>query len=444
MKRIFSLFLVFLLLLGLSIPTAAFSDPIHDIRLDSQGVYLLNLETDTALYTKNSDARMYPASTTKIMTALIVLEECENPKLTTVTVPNTALFDAIVEDGGVHMEMSAGETFTVYDLLLGMMVSSYCDCAELLAYHFGGNSVAGFVEKMNERAAQMGLENTHFENAHGLHHNNHYSSPHDIAHILSLASRNETFVEIISTRNYTIPATLQHKERPLRYTVAMFYSTNSYYTPQIVGGKSGFTDQAGRCLATYSKTQDASYILVLLGANLDPGTTYNGNATYSDTNLLINYAYENFSVQTLYEKGDEVSLIVVEDSEATVKVVTQNDIKVLRRNGAEPQTIVEIPESISAEEVENGKKIGTLSESFDDRLAVTCDLVLEHDGSEIHVKSAVEKEAEKFGAAVTGIFRQDSVFVTLLLLLILVIATVIPLHLLLQKAQKKNRRRPKH
>lgn len=444
MKRVFSLFLVFLLLLGLCVPTAALSDPIRDIRLDSQGVYLLNLETDTALYTKNSDARMYPASTTKIMTALIVLEECKDPKKTTITVPNTALFDAIIEDGGVQMQMIAGETFTVYDLLLGMMINSYCDCAELLAYHFGGNSVAGFIEKMNARAAEMGLQNTHFENAHGLHHNNHYSSPHDIACILSLAARNETFTEIISIREYTIPATPQHKERPLRYTVTMFYSSNSYYTPQIVGGKSGFTDQAGRCLATYSKTPDASYVLVLLGANLDPGTTYNGNATYADTNLLISYVYENFSVQTLYEKGDEVSVIDVEDSETKIKVVAHEDVKVLRRNGTDSQPIVEIPESIPAQEVENGKKIGTLSETFDDRLVNTCDLVLAHDGSEIKVKSAVEKEAEKFGAAVTGIFRQDSVFVTLLLLLILVIAAVIPLHYLLQKAQKKRNRKPKH
>ncbi|MBQ3865989.1 MAG: D-alanyl-D-alanine carboxypeptidase [Clostridia bacterium] len=250
LKRILPLILAILFLLPAAVPAAAAKDPIYDIALDSQGVYLVNPETGTVLYEKNAELRMCPASITKVMTALVVLGRCDAIETAVVTVPDTALFAPIIEDGGVHMEMRAGEVFTVRDLLLGMLMNSFCDAAHLLAWHFGGQSVETFVELMNRRAEEIGMENTHFANAHGLNDPDHWSCPRDLAKMMEEAVKDPRFVELIRTRDGVIPATAYHKERKLTYTVSIFYPENEYYLDAFVGGKSGFTDEAGRCLAS--------------------------------------------------------------------------------------------------------------------------------------------------------------------------------------------------
>jgi D-alanyl-D-alanine carboxypeptidase len=279
MKRSLSFLLAFVLLFSAffasSVPVSAEgqNDPIYDLALDSKGVYLFNTETETVLYEKAQDTRMFPASTTKIMTALVVLDLCQDPKNEIITCPDTGMFRYIIDDGGVHMYLSQGEQLSVYDVLLGLMMNSYCDAADLLAWHFGDGQVSAFIDKMNAKAAELGLENTHFENAHGLHHPNHYSSPKDVAVFFRAALEKDLFREIISTREYTIPANNRHRARPLKYTVGMYYSNHDYYLDAFVGGKSGFTDQAGRCLVTYSEKDGVSYISVLLGPIWIPPVT---------------------------------------------------------------------------------------------------------------------------------------------------------------------------
>ena len=195
MKRILSLTLALILLL--SAPLSVFAeedpaqkDPIYDITLDSQGAYFINLETETVLYSKAENARMFPASLTKIMTAFVVLNECEDVKNETITITNLSMFDYIIKDRGVHMGLKVGETFTVYDLLAGLLIESCCDVADLLAVRFGDGDIPAFIQKMNATAKKLGMENTNFENAHGLHHSNHYSSPRDIAILLREAMKN--------------------------------------------------------------------------------------------------------------------------------------------------------------------------------------------------------------------------------------------------------------
>ncbi len=445
MKRLFSLILALILILPLSLSVHAEKDAIYDLSLDSQGVYVFNTETGSAIYEKAENSRMSPASTTKIMTALVVLDLCEDPKNTLITTPDTDLFAYIINEGGVHMQLYRGEVFTAYDLLLGMMMNSYCDAADLLAYHFGGESVEAFVEKMNARAASLSLENTHFQNAHGLNAPDHYSSPKDLALILAEAAKNPLFREIISTRNYQIPATAHSGPRDLRYTVNIFYESNSYYLDCFIGGKSGFTNQAGRCLATLSEKDGITYVSVLLGANLDGNRQYPGNMAWIETHTLLSYAYENFEIRSVLAKGEEIARLPVLDSESTVPVVAGEEILVLTRKEAEPGYRIELPESLAVSEIQKDAQVGKAVLQFNGEDSDKAyPLVLNWDGVPIVTKSAIEKGAENAADAVTGIFKTDRIFLILIILLLLLVAICIPAMKITQRMHQKKSHRPKH
>ncbi len=450
MKRILSLTLALILLL--SAPLSVFAeedpaqkDPIYDITLDSQGAYFINLETETVLYSKAENARMFPASLTKIMTAFVVLNECEDVKNETITITNLSMFDYIIKDRGVHMGLKVGETFTVYDLLAGLLIESCCDVADLLAVRFGDGDIPAFIQKMNATAKKLGMENTNFENAHGLHHSNHYSSPRDIAILLREAMKNDLFREIVSLRDYSIPATEKLPARKLKHTVNSFNEGTKYNLPCYVGGKSGFTTEAGRCLATYSEQDGLSYVSVLFGANLDKDKKYPGNMAEIETNTLVSYAYENFSLQTVFEKGQEVARLAVTDSEETVSVVAENPVTVLLRKDTQPNYDLSLPKEISAKDVKNGKLIGSLSFYFNgEPTEQSYHLSISWNGKPITTKSALEKGAEGAAKAISDIFKEDKTFVILFIALLLVIFSTLPLLRLSAYLHRKKMHKPKH
>ncbi len=448
MKQIVSLLSALILCLTV-LPLSVFAktDPIYDMTLDSQGVYIVNLETGTSIYEKAADHRMFPASVTKVMTALVVLDKCENPRETIVTCPEHSMFNYIIYDRGVHTELRMGEQISAYDLLMALMLESYCDVAELLAYHFGGNSVENFVQMMNDKVEELGLKNTHFENAHGLHSANHYSSPRDLAVILQKAIENPIFREIIETREYTIPATSRHAARPLDYTVGIYYEQNSLYCDAFVGGKSGFTDQAGRCLATYSSKDGMSFISVLLGANMDSNRLYPGNInmSYAETSTLIRYAYDHYEIRTVIEKGQELSQIPVTGSDFAVSAVAGEEVRILARRDQTIEHSLSIPQEIRADEVINGAAAGTLSLTNDGEvLDAVWPVVLQHDGTPIVTKSPIEEGAVNAVGAIRSIFQNDSFFVTLVILLLLVIALSVPALKITQYLHRRKLHRPKH
>ena len=462
-KRFFSLFFALILLL-LCMPLSAFAeeapenetqtpaaaeatkkDPIYDITLDSQGAYVINPETETVIYAKAENARMFPASMTKIMTTLVVLQECKTLKEETITITNLSMFDYIIKDRGVHMGLKVGETFTIYDLLAGLMIESFCDVGDLLAEHFGDGDISKFIQKMNDTAKKLGMENTNFENAHGLHSPNHYSSPRDIAILLREAMKNETFREIISLRGYSIPATSKCGPRKLEYTVRSFIEGTKNYLPCYVGGKSGFTNEAGRCLATYSEQDGVSYISVLCGANLDNNKKYPGNMAEIETNTLISYAYENFELKTVFEKGKEVTRLAVTDSEQTVSVKATEDIIGLLRKNTQPVFELDLPKEISAKEIKDGKNIGSLNLCFNSEpVEKSHRLSLSWDGKPITTKSALEKGAEGAAKAISNIFREDKVFVILFILLLFVIFITLPLLRFADYLHRRKMHKPKH
>lgn len=446
MKRI----LAFLLALCLATSLLSFfafaeKDAIYDIALDSQGVYVYNLESKTAVYEKAQDVRMAPASTTKIMTALVVLELCEDPKGTIVNCPSTSMFDYIVRDRGVHINLTKGEDLSVYDLLVALLIESACDVADLLAWHFGNGEIEVFIEKMNEKAAAMGLENTHFTNAHGLTHRDHYSSPRDIAAFLEEAMKNPTFREIVSMREYTIPATSRQKARKLEHTVDIYDPENDYYLDCFVGGKSGYTAAAGRCLATYSEKDGMTYVSVLLGANTDKERHYPGNMSWIETHTLVSYAYEHYEIRTVLEKGTEVTQIGVVDSDTTIPVVAGEEIRILARKDSNPTYELDLPEAIPVQQVAKEAQVGKAVLTFNgEPTEAFYPLLLNWDGQPVPVKSALEKSAESTWSSISGIFKSDPIFSILLIVLLLTVGICLPAMKITQNLHRKNFHKPKH
>ena len=444
--RLAAFILVFTCLLSCATLVNAAPDPIYDIALDSQGAYLVNLETGTVLYEKNAGMRMFPASLTKILTALVVLDNCSDPENTTITVTDTSLFQPILDEGGVNMDIRTGESFSVQNLLVGMMLNSYCDAAELLAWHFGGESTEKFVDMMNQKAAEIGMTQSHFVNAHGLHDPDHWSCPRDIALLMEKAVQDPRFVAILERRGGSIPATELHAARQFVHTVNIFYKENPYYLDAFVGGKSGFTDQARRCLATYSTKDGVSYISVMMGANMDGARKYSGNMAFVETSTLLAYVYENYSLQTLLEKGQQLSEIPILDSDVKLPVVAGEDVILLARNESTAEYSLDLPEAISAAEVEDGTVVGSVSLTINGETAegAGCPLLLQWDGKPITTKSFLEKEGKKVGEAVRRIFTEDKNFVILVILLVVIVILSIPAVKLTQRAIRKKAKRPKH
>jgi len=318
----------------------------------SRSVYMVNLETDSVVYGKNIHARMYPASLTKILTAVVVIDMCDNIKTTEITAPKSSYFDEIYKVGGANIAIKEGEKFTAEQLLYALMLSSACDAATTLAYHFGNGDPEEFYRLMNEKAKSIGALDSNFLNAHGLHEEKHYSTAYDIAKILEYAVSLPEFLEIICSRTYSIPKTnLTSYKRNIKYTVESFYPESNFYLENIIGGKSGFTQPAGRCLATYGKKDGLSFICVLMGANMDQPAVSSTqiNLTYSDTFNLYSYAFENLALKTVISKETIITTLnVVGGKSESVNIITDKDYSFLIDESKKITIKTELPESLIA------------------------------------------------------------------------------------------------
>ena len=241
--------------------------------INSRAYVVIDRNSNTVLIGKNENQRKKMASTTKIMTAMIVIE---NSNLSdTVEVSKKA-----ASTGGSRLGLKTGDKLTVLDLLYGLMMRSGNDSAVALAEHVAG-SITGFAELMNKKAETLGLSNTHFVTPHGLDEDEHYTTAYELALLSKYAMNNEIFAQIVGTKNYTI--TINGYPKSLTNTNELLGVLNGVY-----GIKTGFTNGANRCLVTCCKRGDMDIICVVLGADTKKYRT-------TDSIKLIEYAFSNFT-----------------------------------------------------------------------------------------------------------------------------------------------------
>ena len=235
--------------------------------VNSTNVVLMDVKSGKVIGDLNGEERIYPASMTKIMTAIIALEAFSD--LDHEITLSEDIFYALDGQDATQAGFRPGENVRVRDLIYGVMLPSGAECCLALADEVSGSEEA-FVEKMNKKAKSIGMKDTHFMDCTGLHDPEHYSTAYDIALLLKYALHNDTFRDVVESHFHSTPATNVHSDG-ITYYSTMFknMSDTSVVGGEILGGKTGYTSEAGHCLASFAQIYDREYILVTAGAAAD-------------------------------------------------------------------------------------------------------------------------------------------------------------------------------
>lgn len=362
--------LIFLIILGIHSSVLA-----AEININSKAAILVEVSTGRIIYEKNSTTQMYPASTTKIMTAILVIENCDLTEI--VTVKESALSN--IPTGYVTCNLQVGEEISVNDLLYALMVPSANDAAYVLAEYVGG-SVEEFSNMMNNKVKELGCMNTHFVNPNGIHSSSHYTTAYDLYLIASYAMKNETFKNLVSATEYTLPSTNKYPtaDRVLKTTNDLINPNKPNYYKNAIGIKTGYTSQAGNCLVAEASRDGLEFISVVLN-----GDKTNSSIRYTDTVKLFDYAYDNFTLTKIIEKNSIVNTIEIENATKETKsldLIIDKSITVINNKSIDMNNV--IPEISLNENLEApisaGTIIGTIKYKVDD-IEYSANLLAKHD-----------------------------------------------------------------
>lgn len=341
--------------------------------LKSEAGILIDTKSEKILYGKNEDKKMYPASTTKILTAILSIENSDLNDLATVS------YDAVmsIPDGYSVADLQVDEHISIEYLLELLLLHSANDAANVLAEHVGG-SFDSFASMMNTKVYELGLSNTHFTNAYGKHDENHYSTAHDLAIIMKYCMQNETFRKICGKISCSIPATDKHEARSYTSTNKLVLSDDTNYYPYTTCGKTGFTSQAGYCLVSCSYKDDFETICVIFGGeNLKDSST-----RFAESKKLFEYGYNNYSIKTLLAQENVVTNIEVKNGSKDTKsldLLASSSLEALLENSfseSELNFTIDLKPDIRAP-IAEGDILGSVSCKLDGEEYKT-DLVASH------------------------------------------------------------------
>ena len=341
--RLFALVLVVSIMTTLLMPFQSLA--LEPPEFHGKNAILVDANYDEVLYEVGGHDKVYPASITKVMTALLTLETIESGKLTAQTQITASATAATIPKGSSTANIKAGEVLTVEQLLYCLLLPSANEAAQILAETVGGD-IDTFVGMMNDKAKELGCENTHFANPHGFHDPDHYTTPYDITLFMKAAMEYDLFQKIVTSPNYTIPATNLSEQRTVRNTNALTSNwtyTGYLYTPG-TGGKTGSTDEAGKCLVETAKKGDTYLISVVMGEP-ETITLADGSekvAQFYDTIQLLDWGFENFQRTVISEDSEVVAKV-------NVTLSTQSDQVMVRPSGSIARTL---PKDVNVDEME--------------------------------------------------------------------------------------------
>ena len=293
--------------------------------ISAEAAILIDARTGAVLFEKNSETKMYPASTTKILTSIIALEKCNLDDI--VTVQNSAI--KTIPAGYSSAYLSEGEQISVKDLLKVFLVHSANDAGNILAEHISG-SVDNFSNLMNEKANEIGCKNSHFLNPSGIHDDNHYTTAEDLAKIASYCMKNSTFRAIVSMKSCTIDPTNKSDARTYKNTNDLLNPSSKYYISECVGIKTGYTSEAKNCLISAFTKNNLNLISVVLGA---PTLESGASTRCTDSIELYKYGYSTYSIETLATKGSTMQTIEIENAteeSQNLNLILEDDVTLLK------------------------------------------------------------------------------------------------------------------
>lgn len=350
--------------------------------LKSGSALMMQAGTDRIMYEKNADAKAYPASTTKIMTGLLAIENLD--PTAELTVSETAIQ---IDRDGSNMGLLQGEVLTVEQLLYGLLVHSANDAANVLAEAVAGD-VSAFVDKMNARAAELGMSHTHFVNAHGYHDDEHYTTARDLMVLAKEAMKNELFRQVVATATYTIPPTNKYpEERILSNNNSLLNTARDYrYLYKGAAGiKTGHTSKAGYCLVSYAERDGLGYYCVTLNAPVE-----GGNASFTDTIALFNYGFKDFALKTVTNGSEIMATRDVKCAKGDEQAILSSSapLEVLLPVQYDPEKLtheITTEENIVAP-IAKGDILGRVTYYYDGDVLGSADLAATRDVSRSYVK----------------------------------------------------------
>ena len=423
-RRFIAVFLSAAVLCGiLTVPAAALEDP--DIR--AKAALLVEAETGTVLYDKNCHDELSIASTTKIMSALLIFEAIQRGELRmdqSVTATASAL-RGLPEDGSTA-DIVEGETLTVEQLLYCMLVISANETCNILGETLCG-SVDAFVERMNQRAQELGCKNTHFANTTGLTQSGHYSSAWDLYLITREAMKFEDFMTIVNTKSYEIPPTNKTEdERVLHSTNALIsnWRLAGYLYSGAQGIKTGSTDAAGQCLVSSAVRGSRTLISVVLGAERVEKENGSGYIveSFTETARLFDWGFDNFSARQVLDANELIQEVPVALSKevSTVAVHPAEDAEAMLPKDLRVEELtrtVTLDNEVADAPIAAGDRLGEITISYGDTEYVTVPLLAVADVSASRFLSAKHTIGE--------FFSRPSIRIAAIALVVLVIALVL-------------------
>ena len=359
-----------------SVDAAEMLSPSEKMTDTARAVVMYELNSDTMLYTWNPDAKIYPTSMVKMMTALVALEKGNLDDEVTVT---RKVLDEL-PIGIVSAGLKYNEVISLRDLLYCTMVASANDASIVIANHIAG-STAEFVQMMNEKAAQIGCTGTNYSDVNGLHNENTYTTARDICRLIEVALQNETFREMFETATYTVAATNKSEERKITTTNHMMNENNrKYYDVRVTGGKTGATDEGGRCLALTAEANDMQILCVVMGAQptVEKDGTISAHGSFEESKILLDYAFKTYEPRQVFYSGQTVTQYpvvggahdVVTQPAASIMTILPRDLDDSQIRWVHLQT----QNNITAP-VQQGDKIGVIQAWYGDKCLAQTDLV---------------------------------------------------------------------
>lgn len=346
MKKIIIFLTILILTVVCACPAAYAQNYQSGIELNCDIDYMISLDDNSVVVSKNAQKRTAPASVTKITTALVVLQNC--PDLNqTVTVPESAIA-SLAGTGSSLSGIKAGEQMTIIEMLHCLLIPSGNDAAAALAEIIGG-SQENFVAMMNQCVTDLGCKNTHYQNPHGLDDPNHYTTAEDIAIIAKEALKFNEFKNIVSMPRHTVPATNANKERTLINTNFLLNKAYvTYYRPFIKGIKTGHTNDAGYCLATYASKDGYNYLAVALNGDYRDSDKdgIDENQAFMDSIRMYEWAFANLSYELVASPSLMVAEVDVNYSWKTdhMRLVPEKDVRALVPTGTNEGSVLVVPE----------------------------------------------------------------------------------------------------
>ena len=373
-KKIINLIFILIFLCNLVFPQVLLANNIitdelennekaEDIFKDITAPNLLLAETSIGniLYERNSDETIYPASLTKLMTAILVVENCELDEI--VTVSDNAVNS--VPSGYVNANLQVGEELTVEDLLYVMLIPSANDAANALAEHVGGN-IESFSSMMNTRAKELGCTGSNFTNPSGLHQEEHYTTTKDLFLISQKAIENSIIKKIIGTTTYSLPSTNKYTKEARIFTTTNYMirkSLTKYYCDYCIGAKTGYTGDAKNCVVEFAQKDGIELTAIVMGED----SKVKGQK-FLDAKEMFEYVFENYNVKKIAKQNDKYETVrVINGTKDTnqLEVLYKNSVNILIENNSEKEVETKVEYINLKAPIQKGNIVGKAIYEYD-------------------------------------------------------------------------------